>query len=164
MNRQFKQVVEFNTLFKQQLNNKPTLLGSNESELCISLLREELNEYADAVGNGNLVEIADALIDLDYVLKGVMLKHGLVDAYEPLFDEVHNSNMSKICNDINEANRTVKKYKLDGIDTNIIKNNNNPNIIKTHNNFLVLRASDKKILKSVDYLPAILAPIINEYL
>lgn len=155
MNKQFKQVAEFNTLFKQHLNDKPTLLSKNESNLCISLLQEEINEYADSVAKCDLVDIADALIDLDYVLKGVMLKHGLVNVYEPLFNEVQVSNMSKVCNDINEANRTVKKYKLHGIDTNIIKSNDK---------FLILRDSDKKILKSSDYLPANLQPILNEFM
>ena len=154
MNKEFQQVAEFNTIFNQKLNNKPTLLGSNESELCISLLREELNEYIVAVGKCNLVDVADALIDIDYVLKGVMLKHGLVCAYEALFNEVHNSNMSKVCNDVHEANRTVNKYAKDGISTNILVKNNK---------FLVMRTEDGKALKYIDYQPARLAPIINQY-
>lgn len=154
MTKQFKQVEEFNLTFKQVLSNKATLLNDDESKLCISLLQEELNEYMQAVKDSDIVEIADALIDLDYVLKGVMLKHGLGGAYGSLFDEVHASNMSKVCDNIHEANRTINHYNSIGIKAHVVA---------YLSKYLIIRTSDGKILKSVDYLKANLEPILNEY-
>ena len=62
----------------------------------IRLLQEELDEYQEAVEKKDLIEIADALTDLLYVLLGTFVSHGLQDYAEDLFAEVHRSNMSKL--------------------------------------------------------------------
>ena len=59
-------------------------------------MEEELAEYKAAAEAGDLVAIADALTDLAYVLFGTYISHGLQDAAEALFAEVHRSNMSKL--------------------------------------------------------------------
>ena len=56
-------------------------------------------EYLDACKNGDLVEVADALGDQLYILCGTILKHGLQNKIEEVFDEIQRSNMSKL--DIN---------------------------------------------------------------
>ncbi len=62
----------------------------------VNLLAEELEEYREAYRAQDLVEIADALTDLLYVVLGTMVSHGLQDYAEALFAEVHRSNMSKL--------------------------------------------------------------------
>jgi len=59
-------------------------------------MREELAEYRTALDRGDLVGIADALADLQYVLLGTALHHGI--QLEPVFNEVHRSNMTKTPN------------------------------------------------------------------
>lgn len=62
----------------------------------LALMQEELDEYRLAAAQGDIVEVADALTDLLYVVFGTMIAHGLDQAAEEMFDEVHRSNMSKL--------------------------------------------------------------------
>jgi predicted HAD superfamily Cof-like phosphohydrolase len=57
------------------------------------LILEELNEYVAAVEAGDLVEVADGITDLAYLVLGTAVSHGI--DLQPLFDEVHRSNMTK---------------------------------------------------------------------
>jgi predicted HAD superfamily Cof-like phosphohydrolase len=59
-------------------------------------MREENEEYLEAARQGDLVEIADALGDMLYILCGTILKHGLQDVIEEVFAEIQASNMSKL--------------------------------------------------------------------
>jgi predicted HAD superfamily Cof-like phosphohydrolase len=59
-------------------------------------MKEENEEYWDAVNKGDLVEIADALGDMLYILCGTIVSHGLQDKIEQVFDEIQRSNMSKL--------------------------------------------------------------------
>ena len=65
----------------------------------MNLMKEENDEYLDACKEGDLVEIADALGDQLYILCGTILKHGLQNKIEEVFDEIQRSNLSKL--DIN---------------------------------------------------------------
>lgn len=58
-------------------------------------MQEENNEYKDAVIEGDLVEVADALGDMLFVLCGTILEHGMPHIIEDVFDEIFRSNMSK---------------------------------------------------------------------
>ena len=60
---------------------------------------EENKEYLEAVKNGDLTEVADALGDMLYILCGTILDHGLQYKIEAVFDEIHRSNMSKLGED-----------------------------------------------------------------
>ena len=60
---------------------------------------EENEEYLEACHNGDLVEIADALGDMMYILCGTILSHGLQDRIEDIFEEIQRSNMSKLGSD-----------------------------------------------------------------
>tara|TARA_B100000886_G_scaffold327800_1_gene275606 strand:- start:1290 stop:1691 length:402 start_codon:yes stop_codon:yes gene_type:complete len=60
------------------------------------LMQEENQEYLEACKNGDLVEIADALGDMLYIWCGTVLKHGMQDVICEIFDEIHDSNMSKL--------------------------------------------------------------------
>ena len=98
MKKQLNQVQEFNEAFGIEYSDKPTLIESKDWFLRFRLLQEELDEYADACGDGDLTEVADALGDMLYVLCGTILAHGMQDKIEEVFDEIHRSNMSKLEN------------------------------------------------------------------
>ncbi|GAB5557475.1 MAG: nucleoside triphosphate pyrophosphohydrolase family protein [Schleiferiaceae bacterium] len=71
-------------------------LSHEDYMLRYKLMREENEEYLEAAENGDLVEIADALGDMMYILSGTILKHGLQDVIEEIFEEIQRSNMSKL--------------------------------------------------------------------
>ena len=83
-------------------NNKPTLIHRYMGMLYFHMLNEELQEFREAVQNeemdkeARVIEIADALIDLTYIINGALDAYGLADKAEDLFNEVHRSNMTKI--------------------------------------------------------------------
>lgn len=74
-------------------------LGKLKNELRFNLMKEENEEYLEAVENNDLVEIADALGDMLYILCGTILEHGLQHKIEEVFDEIQRSNMSKLGQD-----------------------------------------------------------------
>jgi predicted HAD superfamily Cof-like phosphohydrolase len=74
-------------------------LGKHKNELRFNLMKEENEEYLEAVENNDIVEIADALGDMLYILCGTILEHGLQHKIEEVFDEIQRSNMSKLGSD-----------------------------------------------------------------
>ena len=74
-------------------------LGALKNELRFNLMKEENEEYLEAVQNNGIVEIADALGDMLYILCGTILEHGLQHKIEEVFDEIQRSNMSKLGED-----------------------------------------------------------------
>ncbi|MDX9751399.1 MAG: nucleoside triphosphate pyrophosphohydrolase family protein [Flavobacteriales bacterium] len=71
-------------------------IGDREALLRYKLVREENEEYLDAALRGDLVEVADALGDLLYIICGTLLKHGLEHKIDAVFREIQRSNMSKL--------------------------------------------------------------------
>ena len=80
-------------------------LGKLKNELRFNLMKEENEEYLEAVENNDIVEIADALGDMLYILCGTILEHGLQHKIEEVFDEIQRSNMSKLGQDGNPIYR-----------------------------------------------------------
>ncbi len=74
-------------------------LGTQKNNLRFELMKEENEEYLEAVQNDDIVEIADALGDMLYILCGTILEHGLQHKIEAVFDEIQRSNMSKLGKD-----------------------------------------------------------------
>ena len=74
-------------------------LGALKNELRFNLMKEENEEYLEAVQNNDIVEVADALGDMLYILCGTILEHGLQHKIEEVFDEIQRSNMSKLGED-----------------------------------------------------------------
>lgn len=95
MEKQLKAVEEFHTTFMQENGVTPRLIEAKDSILRYNLMAEENDEYLEGCEKGSLVEIADALGDKLYILCGTILKHGMQDIIEKVFDEIHASNMSK---------------------------------------------------------------------
>ncbi|MFT5252462.1 MAG: putative HAD superfamily Cof-like phosphohydrolase [Flavobacteriales bacterium] len=106
MKKQINSVKEFHTAFK--IGHSESLradLGENKNILRFNLMKEENEEYLEAVKNNDLVEIADALGDMMYILCGTIIEHGLQDKIEAVFDEIQRSNMSKLGEDGNPIYR-----------------------------------------------------------
>lgn len=100
MRKQINSVKEFHTAFKIGHSENPTAnLGESKHLLRYNLMKEENEEYLEAVQNNDLVEIADALGDMMYILCGTIIEHGLQDKIEEVFDEIQRSNMSKLGED-----------------------------------------------------------------
>ena len=91
-------LTEFNKAFSVPVNRKPTLISNEEFKLKINLIKEELNEYENACSEEDITEVCDAIVDLAYVMYGMVVQHGLSDVFDDMFEEVHKSNMSKLEN------------------------------------------------------------------
>ena len=93
-------VQEFHTAFKIGYKNDPVAdLGEAKNVLRFNLMKEENEEYLEAAQNGDLVEVADALGDMLYILCGTIIEHGLQHKIEEVFHEIQRSNMSKLGED-----------------------------------------------------------------
>ena len=97
MRKQINHVKLFHESFGIENKTRP---NSNLSEkvynLRFNLMKEENDEYLDACEKGDLIEIADALGDMMYILCGTILSHGLQNKIEEIFEEIQRSNMSKL--------------------------------------------------------------------
>ena len=147
-----KLVEEFHNTFGAPVLETPQIPSGDRCELRVSLLQEELNELKDAIRNNDIVEISDALADLQYVLSGAILEFGLGDKFNELFLEVQRSNMSKACSSQQEAIQTLLHYKE--------KDGTEGYYKEVDGKWLVYRNGDNKVLKSINYSPANLTDII----
>ena len=93
----FEKVGLFMKTFGQEVKNKPGLSTEKINKLRVSLINEELEEFKDAIKNNDLKEAADALTDILYVTYGAGHAFGL--NLDKCFDEVQQSNMSKLGDD-----------------------------------------------------------------
>jgi predicted HAD superfamily Cof-like phosphohydrolase len=146
------QVAEFHKTFNAPILQHPQIPSEERCNLRVSLLQEELNELQQAIEDNNLVEIADALCDLQYVLSGAVLEFGLGEKFPALFNEVQRSNMSKACATEKEAKETVEHYLLLGQEAFYEKSGDK---------FNVHRTSDNKVLKNKYYSAADLDKILK---
>ena len=96
MNPIVKSLLEFNQAFGIPKLDQPGLGPSDLIELRIKLLKEEVEEYAEAARSGDLLEVLDALADIGYILAGTIINHGMQGIYDDAFNEVHRSNMAKL--------------------------------------------------------------------
>ncbi|MDX5324705.1 MAG: nucleoside triphosphate pyrophosphohydrolase family protein [Bacteroidota bacterium] len=97
MKKQIDHVARFHELFL--IGNEDSPRGNVDQDtfmLRYKLMREENEEYLEAAEKGDLVEIADALGDMMYILCGTILKHGLQNVIEEVFEEIQRSNLSKL--------------------------------------------------------------------
>lgn len=139
-------VKKFHTTFQHPVLDEPQIPARKRADLRVSLLQEELNELKEAIENNDLIEVADALADIQYVLAGAILEFGLGEKFKGIFDEVQRSNMSKACVSKEEAEETQAHYA---------NNKNTESYIKEVNGkWLVFRKEDDKTLKSINYSPA----------
>lgn len=147
------QVAEFHRTFNAPILDQPQIPSKDRCDLRVALLQEELNELKQAIEDNNIVEVADALCDLQYVLSGAVLEFGLGEKFVNLFNEVQRSNMSKACATQQEADETIEFYK--GKDQDAYSE-------ASGDKFNVHRTSDKKVLKNKYYSPADLKTILEQ--
>ena len=114
----FNKVGIFMKTFGQEVKNKPSFGSDKINKLRIELIKEELEELTEAMNNNDLLEVADALTDLLYVTYGAGHSFGI--DLDKCFDEVQNSNMSKldennkpIYNDAGKVMKGPKYFKPD---------------------------------------------------
>ncbi|MBL7841188.1 MAG: nucleoside triphosphate pyrophosphohydrolase family protein [Cyclobacteriaceae bacterium] len=146
-------VAEFHKTFKHPILPSPAIPAEDRCKLRVALLAEELKELEVAILQKDIVEIADALSDIQYVLSGAILEFGLGDKFSALFEEVQRSNMSKACVSEDEAKATVEFYKK--------KDGTECYYREEAGKWLVYRKSDNKTIKSINYSPADLQGILN---
>ncbi len=147
-------VSEFHKTFQHPILDSPQMPPEQRCRLRVNLIAEELQELEDAIKDNDLVGIADALCDIQYVLSGAILEFGMADKFSDLFNEIQRSNMSKACKTVDEAEATIAHYKAkDGSDCFHEEKDGL---------YLVYRKDDMKTMKSVNYSPADLKSILNK--
>ncbi len=100
MKNKIDAVQAFHTAFKIGHRDTPKAnLGVEKNMLRYKLMREENEEYLEAANADDLVEVADALGDMLYILCGTIIEHGLQHKIEEVFNEIQRSNMSKLGED-----------------------------------------------------------------
>ncbi|MCY2688495.1 nucleoside triphosphate pyrophosphohydrolase family protein [Salinimicrobium sp. TH3] len=100
MEKALAAVQEFHKAFGLGVQQQPTaVLGAAKVHLRYELMKEENEEYLEAAKNGDLVEVADALGDMLYILCGTIVEHGLQHKISEVFEEIQRSNMSKLGKD-----------------------------------------------------------------
>ena len=109
----FNKVGTFMKTFGQEVKSKPSFSTGKINKLRIDLIKEELDELKEAMDNNDLLEVADALTDILYVTYGAGHAFGI--DLDKCFDEVQNSNMSKLGEDgepiYNESGKVMKGPK-----------------------------------------------------
>ena len=106
---ELKHVENFHNAFGLGVAKKPTIDLSKETvELRFNLMKEENEEYFEAAKRNDIIEVADALGDMLYILCGTILSHGMQDKIHEVFEEIQRSNMSKLGDDGNPI------YRKDG--------------------------------------------------
>lgn len=144
-------VAKFHQLFQHPILSSPAIPSKKRCDLRVELIQEELNELREAIIDKDIVEVADALCDIQYVLAGAILEFGLHHKFAVLFNEVQRSNMSKACTSKEEADKTIAHYAQEGTEAYAKE---------IDGKFLIYRKSDNKTLKSVNYSPANLERIL----
>ena len=153
MNDFLEKVKCFHEMFNAPVLETPQIPSKERCDLRISLISEELNEMKEAIENEDVIEIADSLGDLMVVLCGSILEFGMGDKFDKIFENIHNSNMSKACNSEQEALETLLFYKQKDSTEGYYK--------EVEGKWLVYRSQDNKVLKSINYSPANLKDILE---
>jgi predicted HAD superfamily Cof-like phosphohydrolase len=97
MKNKLKAVQEFHKAFGLGIQHKPVAnLSENKLKLRFDLMAEENEEYLEAAKENDVIEVADALGDMLYILCGTILEHGMQYKIEEVFNEIQRSNMSKL--------------------------------------------------------------------
>lgn len=96
MKKQIADIKEFQTIFGFTVRDVPTIPPTDTEVLRNSLLVEEIEELWQASRKGDIVEVADAITDILYILLGTACEYGVIDKLEECWDLVHQNNMGKV--------------------------------------------------------------------
>lgn len=144
-------VADFHRTFKHPILDEPQIPSTVRCNLRVSLLQEELDELRAAIDAKDLVEVADAFADIQYVLAGAILEFGLGDKFKAIFDEIQRSNMSKAHDTEEEAYNTGN---LSGEPFSVELND-------ITGKYVTFKANGK-VLKNVNYSPSDVLTILNK--
>lgn len=144
------EVAEFHRVFQHPILDSPNIPAPDRVRLRLNLLSEELQELREAIMKNDLVGIADAFADLQFVLTGAVLEFGMHKIFPALCTEVYRSNMSKACDTMQEAQDTCDTC------------NEACRIEERDGKFFVYRVHDNKTIKNVNYSPANLEKIVYD--
>jgi predicted HAD superfamily Cof-like phosphohydrolase len=139
------EVEEFNRAFGKDYQNRTTpTINPKDADFVINFIQEELDELKEAVEKNDIVEVLDALLDITYVgLGNGALAFGLKDKILPAYAEVQASNLSKVCETEELAQRTVEQRS---------KEQGTPcHYEAVGDKFVVYRSHDNKVMKSLNY-------------
>jgi predicted HAD superfamily Cof-like phosphohydrolase len=114
MKKEQEAVKDFHKEFGIAISESLTLSDEKVRKLRVKLIWEELNELMEAYNNKDLVEVADALGDLMYVVLGAAVSHGI--NLEAVFWEIHRSNMTKVGGHKDESGKWIKPDTYDPAD------------------------------------------------
>ena len=149
MAKEIEQVLEFHKVFEHPIGDVAKALSIKRGLQRHSYMKEELQEFHGAVEAEDLVEQADACIDIIYFALGTLVELGLSDKYEALFANIQASNISKVCLSMESAIRTAEAH-------------DQPTTIKPIGSYWkVSDANTNKIVKAETYFKPNLKEIIN---
>jgi len=148
------EVEVFNEAFGKPNNYTPVIPDDKKlTNFVVDFIKEETDELAEAIENKDIVEVLDAICDLLYVAIGnATMVFGLKDKLMDAFNEVQASNMSKVCQTIEEARETMR----------VRSKEHGPCHMKYFQDkkyWIVYRISDDKVMKSVNYF----APNLKQF-
>jgi predicted HAD superfamily Cof-like phosphohydrolase len=155
-------VKEFHEVYAHIIASSPVIPSDDTNVFRINFMKEELAELATAAMHKNLVEFADGLGDLQYVLDGWFLNAGLLEYKDAIMAEIHSSNMSKVCETQEIAELTIISLQ----DLHDPKDEAEPKYHweKVGQYFIVKRSIDGKVMKSINFRKPDLARILNKKL
>ena len=149
MAKEIEQVLEFHKVFEHPIGDVAKALSIKRGLQRHSYMKEELQEFHDAVEAEDVVEQADACIDIIYFALGTLIELGLSDKYEALFANIQASNISKVCLSMESAIRTAEAH-------------DQPTTIKPIGSYWkVSDANTNKIVKADTYFKPNLKEIID---
>jgi len=142
----------FNETFGKPNNYTPIVPNDKKlTDFVVNFIKEETDELAEAIENKDIVEVLDAICDLLYVAVGnATMVFGLKDKLEAAYAEVQASNMSKSCATPEEAQATVEARS---------KEHGECFYRQVGDRWVVYRASDYKVMKSINYF----APNLEQF-
>jgi predicted HAD superfamily Cof-like phosphohydrolase len=170
---QYNNVVEFNRLFGFEKDSSVSSIALREA-----LYQEEKNELFTALKNNDVVELADGVADCMYIILGSMdilsenekayklyleklvSMNGLIAEYFTdrqffeVFEVVHKSNMSKACDSLDTAFKTMATDKYKNLSAFAVRKDNCKYALYCNANYPDLGLAKGKLLKSIDYTPA----------
>ena len=126
---------------------RDTLMWASNAErnLTIGLIEEEFNELKDALARRDIKAVQDAIGDLYFVVEQMACIHGINS--RNVVKQVYHSNMSKLCSSLKEVEQSIKKYEQESVEVEY-----KPIITENGTLYVLRRKSDKKVLKSINFV------------